>query len=138
MISNHKLTSAKASAHLSMFHFSQSKEKCAGGGESSGTLASSLAVWKTTTEEEPQLKNATSPKKMHMPTTPKTTSSPGAPKCRKVVTVVPQTPLPGTSPSSASKASPRSHMHNEEVRLVCVCLDLHSFSTLFHCYRYAY
>ena len=28
--------------------------------------------------------------------------------------------------------------HNEEVRLVCVCLDLHSFSTLFHCYRYAY
>ena len=82
-----------------------SKEKCAGGGESSGTLASSLAVWKTTTEEEPQLKNATSPKKM--PTTPKTTSSPVAAKCRRVVTVVPQTPLPATSPSSASKASPR-------------------------------
>ena len=42
-----------------------------------------------------------------MPTTSKTTSSPVAPKCRKVVTVVPQTPLPATSPSSASKASPR-------------------------------
>ena len=36
------------------------------------------------------------------------------------------------------KTTARSHMHNEEVRLVCVCLDLHSFSTLFHCYRYAY
>ena len=82
-----------------------SREKCAGGGESSGTLTSSLAVWKTTTEEEPQPTNATSPKKITI--TPKTTSSPIAPKCRRVVTVVPQTPLPGTSPSSASKASPR-------------------------------
>lgn len=80
------------------------REKCAGEDAPTGTLTSSLRAWKTGSQEQPLPSNATTPKKMQ--TIPKTTPSPIAPKFRKVVTVVPQTPLPCTSPS-ASKVSPR-------------------------------
>lgn len=81
-----------------------SREKCAGEDAPTGTLASSLPALKTCSQEQPLPSNATTPKKMQ--TIPKTTPSPIAPKFRKVVTVVPQMPLPCTSPS-AGKVSPR-------------------------------
>ena len=82
-----------------------SKGKCVGEEVLSSTLASSLTAWNTAAEEDPSPRIATPPKKTQP--IPRTTSSPIAPKFKKVVTVVPQTPLLNTSPSSASRVSPR-------------------------------
>lgn len=71
----------------------------------SSTTSSYLPAQGTASQEEIQPSNLPSPRKMQA--IPKTTSSPIAPRYCKVVTVVPQTPLPFTSPSSSSKSSPR-------------------------------
>ena len=82
-----------------------SVENCAEKDTLSSTTSSFIPTNKTTLQEEPLPGIVQSPRKMQA--IPKTTSSPIAPRFRKVVTVVPQTPQPFTSPSSASKSSPR-------------------------------